>query len=268
MDKAQNRRRPDKREKNLRIAYAVFWVVFLSVIIYTPHFIKDSISMGNNFLLREELVESFLLGLLIFIGCVIKTIYKFELRRREQKIEELEQVKIDAYQRLNSASRYIGEVNVQVQSIQSAFSALQKYPRDKKEFKQILYFLAEKTLSMVNVPWVMFRVINTANFKTLREHIQVRSGVTIAVSNDKFSNRAISSKKAINGDTVIGTDQDILTIKAFCILPIKKMTVNQQRLIKGIVNELEIIFIFFTSQYCREIYFKKNIDSDILPAKN
>jgi hypothetical protein len=79
----------------------------------------------------------------------------------------------------------------------------------------------------------------------------------MALSSDKFSNRALCSGEKINGDTVIGTDQDILTTKAFCVLPIKEMSVNQQRLIKVIVNELEIIFIFFTSQYYKESYFKK-----------
>ena len=71
-----------------------------------------------------------------------------------------------------------------------------------------------------------------------------------------ISNRAIVSNEAIAECSVVGTQQENLTIKAFCILPTEDLAESQKILIRAIVSELEMLFIIFNSGYKRESYLK------------
>jgi hypothetical protein len=153
---------------------------------------------------------------------------------------------------------YIGtEGNVQIEAIQSLFSSLKKYPKDKKDFKNSFRFLAEKVLCVVNVDWVLFRIINVDSLKTVREYSETRGEA--ALLKHTISNKSIVTTEAIDGCSIVSSDQSNLSIKVFCIIPSEALTTTQKNLIRTIVNTLEMLFIVFTSQYNRRNFFKQKV---------
>jgi len=65
-----------------------------------------------------------------------------------------------AEEKMNDSFKYIGEINVQIQEIKSIFNKINKYPETKSDFKKTLRFFSERTLGMINVDWVLFRIID------------------------------------------------------------------------------------------------------------
>lgn len=256
-DKSTRRRQSDcqKKTRPLQALYLASLVLLFCLIVSTPHLIKGNVLLRQRIVVGEEIVESALIAVLLFIGYVVLIMHKKELNKCLREIDELTTGKSDLEEKLDEAFGYIGEVNVQVQEIRAVFSTLRKYPENKNDFKNILAFFGERVLGIVNVDWVMFRIIDPDNFRTLREHWEAR-GSAVAL-NHAISNKAIVNNAAIDGCSVVGSPYENLRIKVFCILPIEKLATNQRILVEAIVNDLEMLFVIFTSEHYRESYLKK-----------
>jgi len=257
-DKSTGRRQSDcqKKTRPLQAVYLASLIVLFCLIVSTPYLIKGNLLLRERIVVEEEIVESALIAVLLIIGYVVSIMYKKELNKCIREIDELTTGKSNLEEKLNEAFGYIGEVNVQVQEIRAVFSALKKYPENKNDFKNILAFFGQKVLGIVKVDWVMFRIIDPDNFRTLREHWEAR-GSAVAL-NHGISNKAIVNNGAINGGSVVGSRYENLSIKVFCILPIEQLTTNQRILVEAIVNDLEMLFVIFTSEHYRESYLKKS----------
>ena len=257
-DKCTGRRQNDCQRKTrpLQAVYLTSLMVLFCLIVSTPYLIKGNFLLRERIVVEEEIVESALIALLLIIGYVVSIMYKRELNKCIREIDELTTGKINLEEKLNEAFGYIGEVNVQVQEIRALFSTLKKYPENKNDFKNILAFFGQKVLGIVNVDWVTFRIIEPDNLRTLREHWEAR-GSAVAL-NHGISNKAIVNHAAINGCSVVGSHYENLSIKVFCILPIEQLTTNQRILVEAIVNDLEMLFVIFTSEHYRESYLKKS----------
>lgn len=257
-DKSTGRRQSDcqKKTRPLQAVYLASLIVLFCLIVSTPYLIKGNLLLRERIVVEEEIVESALIAVLLIIGYVVSIMYKKELNKCIREIDELTTGKSNLEEKLNEAFGYIGEVNVQVQEIRAVFSALKKYPENKNDFKNILAFFGQKVLGIVKVDWVMFRIIDPDNFRTLREHWEAR-GRAVAL-NHGISNKAIVNNGAINGGSVVGSRYENLSIKVFCILPIEQLTTNQRILVEAIVNDLEMLFVIFTSEHYRESYLKKS----------
>jgi hypothetical protein len=256
-DKSTRRRQSDCHGKTrpLQAVYLSSVVLLFCLVVSTPYLIKGNLLLRERIVVGEEIVESALIAVLLIIGYVVSVMYKRELNKCLREIDELTTGKSNLEEKLNEAFGYIGEVNVQVQEIRAVFSTLRKYPENKNDFKNILAFFGERVLGIVNVDWVMFRIIDPDNFRTLREHWEAR-GSAVAL-NHCISNKAIVNNGAINGCSVVGSPYENLSIKVFCILPIEKLATNQRILVEAIVNDLEMLFVIFTSEHYRESYLKK-----------
>jgi hypothetical protein len=249
----------NRTKMNLRFLegiYITLLVFLFSLIISTPYLITHKVSLTNNILIDEELVEGLLIALLLVVSYVVSVLYRKELDKYRSRIAELSAKKADVESRLTDAFKYIGAANVQIEEMQSLFLSLNKYPEDKKEFKNSLSFLAQKVLGIVNVDWVIFRIINLDSLQTLREYSETRANAVLLKHN--ISNKSLVSTRAVDDCNVISSDQKNLTIKVFCIIPSgDHLTVTQKSLVKTIVNALEMLFIIFASQYYRKGYFKQ-----------
>jgi hypothetical protein len=257
-DKSTGRQQNDcqKKTRPLQAVYLTSLMVLFCLIVSTPYLIKGNFLLRERIVVEEEIVESALIALLLIIGYVVSIMYKRELNKCMREIDELNTGKSNLEEKLNEAFGYIGEVNVQVQEIRALFSTLKKYPENNNDFKNILAFFGQKVLGIVNVDWVTFRIIEPDNLRTLREHWEAR-GSAVAL-NHGISNKAIVNHAAINGCSVVGSRYENLSIKVFCILPIEQLTTNQRILVEAIVNDLEMLFVIFTSEHYRESYLKKS----------
>jgi len=256
-EESEHRRQRDIQKK-IRLIQAIYFAgltLLFFLVVLTPYFIQGNFQLKNRGIVREEIAEGAVIALLLIVGYLASILHKKEFDKYHRELEELVICKCDLENRLNDAFSYIGEVNVQLLEIKSVFSALQKYPESKKDYKSVLIFLARKALGIANVDWVMFRIINPDSLRTIQEYSETRGSALLLKHN--ISNRAIVSNEAIADCSVVSSEQGNLTIKAFCILPTEELTKSQEILIQAIVSELEMLFIIFSSEYHREGYLKK-----------
>ena len=231
--------------KTVNLLEKFYFLLIVVTFIFTigiVHLIQNDISIGNNIIIREEYIESFFIIILLLLAYILSKLYKKEILKNKNKLEE--------------AFKYIGQINVQLQGIEKNLSGFEKFPENKKEVKDILSFLANNTLSIINADWFLIRIIEIGNLKTLREHIQTRGNSVLLKC--EISNKMLIEKEAIDGYSVLTSKQENLGLKAYFIFPTKEMSEKQKMLIKTIINKLEMIFIIFNSKF-----FKKTTKIDL-----
>ncbi len=236
--------------KFLERFYNILLIIVFLVIIITPSLINDQVSLTRNLIIREEYAESFLIIILLVLAYLVFYLYTKEHKKNLRRLVLVNKDKKELEARLNDAFKYIGSVNVQVQEIRDVFTKLKKYPEDKKEFRDILNFLAQKALGIVNADWVMLRIINTENHQILREYVETRGKSVLLKSQIEVSDLLNNCK--IDNCTVISTEPKELSFKVFCIFPAVKLSDNQMVLIKALLTELEMLFLIFTSSYLKK----------------
>ena len=191
-----------------------------------------------------------LIVILFFVGYGVLGLYKKEISKKEKAILEEKKRNKSNETQLEDAFKYIGQVNVQMQEINDIFVKLKEFPEKKNELKNIVNFLAGKVLGIVSADWVVLRILDINSMQTLKESIQIRGNS--ALLKCKISNQSLIKRKAIDGHSVITSDQNNLELKAYFIFPIKKLSKEQKILIKAIINQLEMIFLIFNSRYYRK----------------
>ena len=241
--------------KNIRFlerTYLLTLIAIFLLIVFTPYMIRSGFTV-----FEEQLVEVATILFLFATGYAVLSLYREEATRNLEKIHRLTKEKSALENRLADAFKYIGTVNIQIQEIKSVFSSVQKFPENKKDFGYILQFLADRTLSMVNTGWVLFRIIDTQSLNTLGEHSETRGNSV--PPRHKISNKALASSEKLKGFTVVESGQENFYIKAFCIIPEVKISRDNLVFIKAIVNQLEMLFLIFTSIYYKESHSDKKL---------
>jgi len=231
-----------------RIYVLILATIFL-LIVFTPYIINSGITV-----LEEQLVEVATIILLFSAGYAVLFLYRKEADSNLNKINRLKQDKGALENRLTESFKYIGTVNIQIQEIRSVFSDIRKFPENKEDFNYILQFLANRILCMVDAEWVFFRIIDTQNLITLREYSETRGNAVLPKY--KISNGELASNKKLKGFTVMTSGQANFHIKTFCLIPKTKLSSNSETLIKYVVNQLEMLFLIFTSIYYRDSHAK------------
>ncbi|MDO8592148.1 MAG: hypothetical protein Q7R92_00055 [bacterium] len=197
--------------------------------------------------LDKETVEAIIAGLLFAVSLIIYFLIKNEIKNRQKILEKLEDQRLALAERLDEAFRHIGQVNIQIQEVKSIFSEFKKYPKSKGDFKSILKNFAQKVLSMVDVDWVLFRIVDLENLKTLKEYSQARGGSVLLKS--AIENSALVYRADFKEYTILNSGQENLSIKAFCVLPKKEIKQEARILISAIASQLEMMFLIFTPAY-------------------
>lgn len=241
----------------MKAVYATVMAFLVSVVIMTPLLIRGGITLKRNVFLEEEIAEVLLIAFLLVTGLIISSLYRRSLRNYQRKLDKISVLRDNAEERLMEAFQYIGAVNVQLGEVRSLLSSFNRYPEGRKEFRNSLMFLARKALSVASVEWVVFRIIETDSLRTVQEFSDTRGDA--AVRKSAVSNRSIVETGADDGWIAIGSNQDNLTIRAFCVIPSKELTPVEKELLEAIVNTIEMLFVIFTSRFYRKSYYRNEV---------
>ncbi len=215
-----------EKENLLRNIYIGLLILLFGLIVFTPLLISHGISIFD-----EEVIEAGMLFLLVVISFAIYSLYRKELRKREEE--------------LNETQSYIGSVNLEVEQIKSIFDVITKYPESKEDFKFIFEALAQRALAGVNSDWVLFRIIDIQSGKTLTEYTKARGAAVLLKS--EISNKELMENKNPESCLAVASEQENLNIKVFCIMPVKQLNKNQEVLLKAIVSNLCMLYLVFDS---------------------
>jgi hypothetical protein len=231
-------------------------VLLVSAVICMPLLFKYHVVLTEKFVIEEDAAEALLIAILLLTAFLISNAYQSELKKSRHEISRLTNEKSDLSDKLLDAFHYIGEVNVQIQEFRSMFSGVRRYPRSKNDFKDIVDSYARTILGIVNADWVVIRMINRNNFRTIKEQTVYRRNVTLP--NYHISNKAIILNQNINEYCIVGSRQENLTIKVVCILREKMLGIDEKVLVEAIMNQLEMLYIVYISRECKEIYLSQN----------
>ncbi|MFC1863044.1 hypothetical protein ACFL1Z_03730 [Thermodesulfobacteriota bacterium] len=236
-----------KKIKFLEKMYLLILLSIFLLIVFTPYIIKSGFTVFD-----EQLVEGTAIILLFAVGYAVLFLYQKEVSRNFTELNRLRLNKETIENQLAEAFKYIGNVNIQLEEIESVFSDLQKFPENKKDIGQILQFLAKRTLNMVNAEWVLFRIIDTRSLDTLGEYSEMR-GDTVSHKH-RISNRVLASNGRLEKLTVVGSKQENSQIRTFCIIPKEKISRDVELFIKAVVNQLEMLFLIFSFIYYKDCH--------------
>ncbi len=195
--------------------------------------------------LSEGTSESLIISILFVLMATLLGIYFREVDKYRKTQEKLEE-------RLRETFKYIGSINLQLEEMKKIFSTVNKYPESQKDIQALFAHTAERILALAPTDWVLLRMVETHQEKTLHEYFISRGNKKIErvkVDNHDLLNGTCS----VDGCSLIASNQDNFDLKAFCILSTDIKDSNQRFMINSAVNQLEMLFIIFNS-----LYYKKN----------
>ncbi len=216
-----------KKRKLLKITF-IFLIALNSVlIVLVPLLMPAGLSRWSE------------TGLIIFFLLVVYVAHFFYfketkvLRRYQEGLEE----------RLLDSFKYIGTINLQLEEIKKNLFNFKKYPSNQKEFTKLMVGLAQKILSIINIDWVVIKIIDLNSGKTIHYTALARGGKKIKF--DKFDNQQIFSGNCGEACTIIKSNQENLDVKAVCILPAEIKSRDENFFVTYIINQLELLFLAF-----------------------
>ncbi|PKM87064.1 hypothetical protein CVU83_03435 [Candidatus Falkowbacteria bacterium HGW-Falkowbacteria-2] len=213
--------------------FSILALIFI-VAAFVPQIINGSI-LGFG----EEASETIIIGGLLIAAFLINSMCFKEYWR-------LHRYQVNLEDRLQDTFKYIGSVNLQMEEMRQAFTNFKKYPENKKDIRTVFVYFAEKILSMVNTDWVIIRVIDMKTGRTIREDKFARNNQ--AVEYGKIENNEIISGKCKDDRcTIVKSEQENINIKAYCILSAKLNNKDQEFFVRSIINQLEMMYIVFSS---------------------
>jgi hypothetical protein len=235
--------------KYLAIAYMLTLGLLFIVVTTTPLFVRGDVTLTKKFVLEEDVFEALLIATLLGLAYIVHRAYRRELEKLKKSNAGLIISHTEAF-------KYIGKVNIQLQELQAIFSEFQCYPETKSEFQQILSSAARNTRRFVSADWILIRIINQNNFRTITEHWESCAEATYP--HVRISNRDLVEGKIITNFTIVCSRKNHLAVNVVFIIPIKTLGREEKILIEAIAGELEKIFIIFTSQYLRKFCSNSN----------
>jgi hypothetical protein len=238
---------PLSKIRRLEISYMATIGVLMIMVVSTPFFIRRWIAETNRLLGEQEVMETLLIAVLLSLAYALSRIYKALIKTHREDIQRLAMNNTTLQCRLTEAFNYIGNVNVQLQEIRSAFSLLNRLPQNRKDFKNLLRVFAQKALTISNTDWVAVRIIDRPTFRTVTEHLESRRK-DIAF-NPHIANKSIVEGRPMAGLVVIRCENENLDITVACIFPRNELTWEEETLLKAIAGEIELFFIAFAARH-------------------
>lgn len=194
---------------------------------------------GPLFGVDENLVIFIIVVTLLVSAYLVSLLYLRELRR-------LRRYQLNLEDRLQETFKYIGSVNLQMAEMKESFSNFKKYPENKKDIKTAFNFFAEKILSIINIDWVIIRIIDTNTMHSLRDERYTRNNQKIEFK--KFDNAEICNEKHKDDDvSIVRSNQAGFYLKTCCVIPGQLKNKDQEFFIQSMINQLEMLFVIFSS---------------------
>jgi len=228
------------RTKYMVTAYMLTLGLLFIVVVATPLFIRGHVSLTKKIIIEEDTLEALLIAILLGLAYTVHRAYRRELENLKKSNAGLIISHAEAF-------KYIGKVNIQLQELQAIFSGFQWYPETKTEFHRILSSAASNVRRIVNADWILIRIINQNNFRTITEHWDLTSETPYP--NIRISNRALVDGQTIASFSIVCSHKNNLAVNVVFIIPIKTLTREEKILVEAIAGELEKLFIIFTLQY-------------------
>ncbi|MFA6551505.1 MAG: hypothetical protein WCV41_03195 [Patescibacteria group bacterium] len=229
--------------KHIRFFEYLYLFVLLVIIILIA--LTPSLIGGDFSFFTEEMIEGIMIVVLFSIGYFAMIFYQQEATKNTNLMIQLKVDKNNLENRLEETFRYVGTLNIQMAEMRSLLSDIKKYPENKKDFKDILDFLAAKALGIVPVKWVVLRLVEADSLRTVMEQTSARGDEKIL--NYKFSNQDLINGSAGKECLVFNSHQNNLKTRAFCVIPRHEISREEKTLIKGIVSQIEMFYLIFSS---------------------
>jgi hypothetical protein len=248
----------------LQILYLVIFIILFAFIIYTPTLVKGPVNLTSKLIFEEETFEGVLICILFIISILILNLYKREATRHKELINKISNEKKKVEDRLTDSEQYIAIMNVQIQEIKSIFNTIDKYPEAKEGLKKAFTFFGSRVIGIVNSEWVMFRIIDSKTQRTVCEHFGTRTGYSNGYPH--VSNKLIIGKETILPFSYVISSPKNLNILVTCIMPIDKISNDQQLFIQAIINEIAKLFVILNSLYYKKesnLIFEDSTDKKV-----
>lgn len=202
------------------------------------------------FNLSESFSASLIIAILFILLALLLGVYFKEVEKYKKTQEDLEE-------RLRETFKYIGSINLQLEEMKKVFSNFNKYPESQKDIQAVFTHIAEKILAIIPTDWVLLRIMELDQGKTLHEYFVSRG-------NKRVEKIKLENQELLNGDcsiegcSIVTSQQNNFNLKAFCILSTEAKDKNQQFMITSAINQLEMLFIIFNSYYYKKPITKED----------
>jgi hypothetical protein len=241
---------PLKKIKRLEIIYLATIGVLILIVVGIPVLVHRWIAMTDHLLSEQEVLETLLIAVLLCLAYALSRKYNKLILAHRDEIHRLALNNNGLKGRLTDAFKYIGQVNVQVQEIRSAFSLLNQLPQTRKDFKKLLRVFARKALTIANTDWVTVRIINRPSMRTVIEHLETRNGDAVLIPH--IGNKSVIEGEPISGRVVVRCENKNLNITVACIFPRDALSWEEKILLEALAGEIELLFLTFTAIHLLE----------------
>jgi hypothetical protein len=229
--------------KRLITVYLSILILLLLCVTATPLIVRHKIAVTSTFIIKEQELETALIGILFGVSYLILKAFLRALKAYKQAADRIVNQKSRLISRLADAFSYIGAVNVEIQEIRSIVCGIEHYPHTKKEFKALLDRLAAKALVVAARPWIVIRIINRCNGRTIKEHSAERTSGSLPSST--MGNREILEGHPAEGLQMITSCQEDLSLLTACILPMPPLSEESRLLMTALVNQTQLLFLLY-----------------------
>lgn len=235
----------------LQIIYLIIYVILFAFIIYVPKLISGPFHISEKIIIEEEVIEGSLLAILFLLNIIMLNLYNKEASKQRELIRKANEEKVSTREKFYESSRYIGQINVQLQEIKAIFNSANKFPSTRNDLKKAFLFFSERVLGIVNTNWVLIRIINSTTQKTLSEQFETRPGYTSNYPH--IGNKVIVEKQSCPSFTTIVSNPPNAEILSCCILPVGHLTDEERVFIEAIINQITMMFILFNYTYQQKL---------------
>ncbi len=237
---------PNQKVRVYKRVYALIMGALGASAVAMPLFIRGKLVLSDRIIIEEELLEMFLIALILSISLLISKLYEVRLRENRERIDRLAAEQRMLTNSLSEAYHYIGTVNVEVSELQNLFCDLDRYPQSRNDFKNMLCILADKTMMLAKSDWAVIRIIGLDNQRTLKECRRGKLGDEISTL--RIGNRAILAGEDLNDLSIIGSRQRSPYFKTVCITGGGNLPAEARRIIEAIAGIAEMLFLIFSLQ--------------------
>jgi hypothetical protein len=234
----------------LQVLYMLISLILFSVILLTPLLIKGPLHLTEKLIFEEEITEGFLLTVLVLLSILIFTLYTHESAKQKELINKINIAKRSAEEKLFDSFQYIGQINVQIEQIKLIFNNSDKLPGTKNDFKKTLYFLSERIFGITKADWILFKIIDIKNSKTINEQFETRHGQTFDFPH--VSNKTIIENQSCPPFTSIISKPQNFNFLVCCILSVDNISREERVFLQAITNEITLLFVILNSSYYKE----------------
>jgi len=239
-----------RKLKFLIFIYLGLLVFILLSLIVTPLIIQYGVTITQEFIIEEDIIETTLIIILLGISYIIFRGFKKALIAHECKVKITGEENSRLVSQLADATSYIGTINVEIQEIQAIFCGAERYPRTKNELRRYMDHLVAKSMTVAGTAWAVVRIISRSSGQTKKEYAAVRPHR--ALPSATMGNREILEDLHNDGLKVVGSPKKNIDLLTVCILPKKDISEEEMVLITAIISQIELYFLLYHSDFIHQ----------------